>query len=420
MREAIKVSVLGGSGVYTPGLIIALLSRINELPRINLVLCGRTEEKLNKILKVADVLLKDKKDKIKVVSTTDFEKGIEGSDIVINQIRVGGFSARAKDEEFAREMGIVEEETMGIVGLANSIRTIPVVLKYAAIVEKRAPDAYFLNFTNPASMVIRALTLKTKLKVFGVCDLPEVITHRIASILNFNRNDLYFKYSGLNHLGWVYDVLKNGKTVLKGILDKSDRFKDLGIKKEYIDIAKAIPVPFLKFYYDPEEQIEKFKNKGLTRGEELLRLEDMLLSSYSEINESASPDEIKTLLFKSRRPVWYEYSVVPVLVSLFGKSGNVHIIMHKNDGVIDFLDKDDIIESNAYIDRMGIKMIKDGDLPVEVQGLIKSVALYERYSVEAVFNPTERNLIKALVMHPLVPSLKVVKKSIKYLREQRK
>ena len=419
MREAIKISVLGGSGVYTPGLVMALLDRIEELPRINLVLCGRTEEKLKAVLKVAESLVKGLENKIRVVSTTDFEKGLEGSDIVINQIRVGGFSARAKDEEFARELGIVEEETMGVVGLANAMRTIPVVLKYASIVEKVAPDAYFLNFTNPASMVIRALSLKTDLKVFGVCDLPEVITHRIADILNTKREELYFKYAGLNHLGWVFDVLKNGKSLLNAVLEKADRFEDLGIRREYIEIGGAIPVPFLKFYYEPGKQIEHARSRNITRGEELLNLEGFLLSAYRDKKILSNPESIRELLFKNRKPVWYEYSVVPVIVSLFGNKAGTHIIMYRNNGVIDFLEDGDIIEANASIDNMGIKMIKDGRLPDIAEGLMKSVALYEKYAVEAVFDPTDINLIRALMMHPLVESIETARASIRYIKSQR-
>ena len=418
MRDAIKISVLGGSGVYTPGLILSLIDNIKNLPRINLVLCGRTQEKLDKIFDVSNSITKKFADRINIVATTNFESGIEGSDIIINQIRVGGFAARQKDEEFAREIGIVEEETMGIIGLANALRTVPVVLKYASLAEKYAPDAYFLNFTNPASMVIRALNIRTKLKIFGVCDLPEVITHRISAILNISRENLYFKYVGLNHLGWVIDVLKNGDSLMRSVIEKADRFEDLGIKEDIIKFSGAVPVPFLKFYYSPDEQTKKSKKRELTRGKELLLLEEELIKSYSDDEVKNDPETIKSLLFNKRKPVWYEYSVVPSIVSLFGNRKSTHIIMHKNDGVLDSLENDDIIEANAYIDENGIKMIKDGELPAIGKGLVKSVAAYERFCVEAIFDPTDNNLLKALMAHPLVPSYSVAKRSLTYLRKQ--
>ena len=418
MREAIKISVLGGSGVYTPGLVLSLIENIDSLPKINLVLCGRTQEKLNRIYEVTSSIAKRFTDKINIVSTTNFESGIEGSDIVINQIRVGGFEARQRDEEFAREIGVVEEETMGIVGLANALRTVPVVLKYASIVEKYAPDAYFLNFTNPASMVIRALSKRTKLKVFGVCDLPEVITHRISAILNIARENLYFKYVGLNHLGWVIDVLKNGNSLMKTVIEKADRFEDLGIKRDIIEFSGAVPVPFLKFYYEPDEQIKKAKERELTRGKELLLLEGELIKSYSKDEVKNDPEKVKSLLFQKRKPVWYEYSVVPSIVSLFGKRHSTHIIMYPNNGVLNILDDDDIIEGNAYLNENGIKMINDGKLPQVAEGLVKSVARYERFCVEAIFDPTDTNLLKALLAHPLVPSYNIAKKSLGYLRKQ--
>ena len=418
MREKIKITVLGGSGVYTPGLVISLMKSIDKLPEINLVLCGRTEKKLEIVFMTADRIARESEGRLKIERTTSVEGAVEGSDIVINQIRAGGFTARAEDESFAETLGIVEEETIGIVGLANALRTIPVVMRYAELIERISPDAWLLNFTNPASMTIRAIKKKTRLKVFGVCDLPEVMTHTIAESIGEERQSMYFQYAGINHLGWITDVIKSGKSVFSRVIEKSGEFNKLGIAAEIVRFTGAVPVPFLKYYYNPDEQIEKAGRKSMTRGDELKKLENELMGAYSDESLRNNTREIKSLLFSRRNPVWYEYCVVPVIISLFGNIHSTHIIMMENNGVVEELDRDDVVEITAYIDENGIKPVKDGVIPVNGRGLLRSVACFERLAVEAVFHPTEENILKALLCHPLVPSLNIAKAALPYLMKQ--
>jgi 6-phospho-beta-glucosidase len=418
MKKRIRIAVLGGSGVYTPGLVLSLVKNIQKLPETDIFLFGRTEDKLEKIYSVSDLIASESEGKLKVYRTTRVEEAIEGSDVIINQIRAGGFNARSGDESFAGEMGIVEEETIGVVGLSNALRTIPVVLRYAEMTERLAPDAWFLNFTNPASMTIRAIKQKTSLKVFGVCDLPEVLAHTIADSIGEGRENLYFRYTGINHMGWVTDVIKSGKSIFDRVLKISWKLGKIGIDPQIIKFTGAVPVPFLKYYYHPDKQIEKAATKGITRGDELKMLEAELLNAYSDENIKSKIGGIKSLLFQKRNPVWYEYCVVPVLVSLFGSVHSTHIVMLENNGAVAELANDDIVEINAYIDENGIKPVKDGNVPVNAKGLLQSVACFERLAVDAVFEPSEENMLKALVTHPSVRSFRIAKESLSYLMKQ--
>ncbi len=418
MKKKIRIAVIGGSGVYTPGLMLSLVKNMEKLPETDIVLCGRTENKLEKIFYVSELIASESEGRLKVYRTARVEEAIEGSDVIINQVRVGGFGARSGDESFAGDMGIVEEETIGVVGLSNALRTIPVVLHYAELAERLAPDAWFLNFTNPASMTIRAIKQKTSLKVFGVCDLPEVLAHTIADALGESRENLYFRYAGINHMGWITDVIKAGKSIFDRVLEISGKLGTLGVDPEIIKFTGAVPVPFLKYYYHPDKQIEKAGQKGMTRGDELKMLEAELINAYSDENINGKIGDIKSLLFQKRDPVWYEYCVVPVLVSLFGSVHSTHIVMLENNGAVEELADDDIVEITAYIDENGIKPVKDAKVPVNAKGLLQSVACFERLAVDAVFEPAENNMLKALVSHPSVRSFRTAKESLPYLMKQ--
>ena len=64
-------------------------------------------------------------------------------------------AGRARDERLAIEHGLAGQETTGPAGAAMALRTLPVTLAHAKIVEQVAPKTWFINFTNPAGLITR-------------------------------------------------------------------------------------------------------------------------------------------------------------------------------------------------------------------------------------------------------------------------
>ena len=101
---------------------------------------------------------------------SQLEDAAEGADFALNRIRVGGIAGRARDERIAIEHGLAGQETTGPAGAAMALRTIPVTLQHARTVERVAPAAWFINFTNPVGLITQALMQHTSLQVTGICD----------------------------------------------------------------------------------------------------------------------------------------------------------------------------------------------------------------------------------------------------------
>ena len=169
MLDPIKIVVLGGSGVATPDLASALAETRGRTRPIELVLVGRSREKLETVAGVAR-LMTDNDPLIQVTAETDTAAALAGAEIVLNQIRVGGLEARTFDESFPHAIGLPGEETVGPGGFANASRTIPVVLEYARMIEKICPQATLLTFANPSSLVQYAITHYTAVRAVGLCD----------------------------------------------------------------------------------------------------------------------------------------------------------------------------------------------------------------------------------------------------------
>ena len=94
--------------------------------------------------------------KAKVVKYADRLDALRGAKYVINCIQVGGYDpCTITDFEIPKKYGLRQTigDTHGIGGMFRALRTIPVMLDFAKDMEKVCPDALFINYTNPMSML---------------------------------------------------------------------------------------------------------------------------------------------------------------------------------------------------------------------------------------------------------------------------
>lgn len=224
-KSRIRLSVIGGSSVSTPELVVAWLAAAGEaasegrlLPALDLVLQGQTPTKLEAVAAACRGLVDRARSEaaapgaptlpadVAVRTTTSLDQALEGADFVLNQVRVGGFAARAQDERFPRELGLIGEETLGAGGFANALRTIPVVLDQARAMERLCPGALLVILANPASLVQHAVARYTRVPTVGVCDMPALLQESAAKALNLPCSELDVSYVGMHHLGWITSV----------------------------------------------------------------------------------------------------------------------------------------------------------------------------------------------------------------------
>ena len=105
-------------------------------------------------------------------------EAVTGADVVFSAIRVGGAAGRVRDERRALDLGVLGQETVGAGGIAYALRTLPVALDAAQVIRDVAPDAWLINFTNPAGLVTEALRTVLGDRVIGICDSPIGLVRR--------------------------------------------------------------------------------------------------------------------------------------------------------------------------------------------------------------------------------------------------
>ncbi len=213
-----KIAVLGGGGFRVPMVYGALLARAERLGLEQVALYDLEEGRLAQIAPVLEGLERERGTRLAFSSTTRLDDALDGADFVFCAIRVGNLEGRVVDERVPLDEGVVGQETTGPGGLCFALRTVPVMVDVARRVAERAPQAWFVNFTNPAGLVTEAIRAELGDRAVGICDSPAGLCRRVAAALGRRPEELWFDYFGLNHLGWLRGVYDGERDLLPGLL----------------------------------------------------------------------------------------------------------------------------------------------------------------------------------------------------------
>ncbi|MGM0369121.1 MAG: glycosyl hydrolase family 4 [Bacillota bacterium] len=400
-----KLSVIGGSGLYTPLLFEAIVNNQPAIDFDEVCLNGRTESKLKLVTEVCQNLVEESEFDFEVSYTTDRKEALLDSDYVLTQIRVGGMKARAFDEEFPLEYDIIGEETVGPGGFANALRTVPVMLEIAREIEEYAPDSLVINLTNPASIVQQAIEEKTDVNIVSICDLPVGVINKMADLLETTSSELDVDYLGLNHLGWYTAVYQNGENKLEQVLTEVEKL-DLGVDGALIRDLEAVPVPYLKYYYHPQQQVKQAKQKEQLRAKELLATGEKIREELAE-NPTEIPESIH-----QRGAIWYSDVIVPLIAALQNKEPRKFILNLPNDNLIPQLDEKVIIEVPAVVNSSGIRTLEVPDVPEQLTGILSQAANYRNLATKAAISQNKNDILVALMANPQVSSYDLANKLV--------
>lgn len=254
-----KIAIIGAGSTYTPELMEGIIKRSGSLPVRELALMDIDARKLDIVGDLSARMAAAAGMDCRVVKTQELDEALSGADFVLGQIRVGKLPARVLDEQIPLKYGMIGQETCGIGGFFKAMRTIPVMLDIARRMETLCPDAWLINFSNPAGILTEAILNHSKIKMLGLCNVPYNMTKSIRSKMELPEARL--TYVGLNHLSWITGIEQDGRDYLQDALAQglnSETMKNIpssGFSQELVQTIGAIPSSYLEYYY--------FKNKKL-------------------------------------------------------------------------------------------------------------------------------------------------------------
>ncbi|TDD31310.1 6-phospho-beta-glucosidase [Actinomadura sp. KC06] len=430
-----KLAILGGGGFRVPYVYEALL-RDRGSPRIDEVWLHDTDPARLKVMTAVLAALGDgAAGAPEVFTATGLDRALDGADFVFSAIRVGGTAGRVCDERVALGLDVLGQETTGPGGIAYGLRTVPVMTRIARRVRELAPDAYVINFTNPAGMITEAMQAVLGDRVLGVCDTPSGLGTRVAAALGLDPSRLRLDYVGLNHLGWTRRVLHDGADVLPAVLADDGLLGSLeeGVVfgREWLRDLGTIPNEYLYYFYFNREAVRATLDAPQTRGEFLAAQQAAFYERAAAASGGAAVElwretvaarsasymaEMKGSATGAEQaghsgvdPVDEGYAgvAVRVMAAIARDEPATMILNVRNGATVAALPPDAVVEMPVRVDAAGVHPLPLDQPDLHQAGLMQQVKAVERLTIRAALTGSRPDAAKAFALHPLVDSVSV-------------
>ena len=429
-----SIVVAGGGSTFTPGIVLMLLENLDKFPIRQIKFYDNDAQRQEVIAKACDIIIKEKAPDINFVYTTDPETAFTDVDFVMAHIRVGKYAMREKDEKIPLKHGVLGQETCGPGGIAYGMRSIGGVIELVDFMEKYSPNAWMLNYSNPAAIVAEATRrLRPNSKILNICDMPIGIEIRMAEMLGLkSRKDMVIRYFGLNHFGWWTDIRdKHGKDLMPELKEKVAKigynveiegenteasWNDTFIKARDVFAVDPTTLPntYLKYYLFPDYVVEH-SNPNHTRANEVMEgREKFVFGECRTIAEKGTAKDSKLHVDD------HASYIVDLARAIAYDTKERMLLIVENDGALSNFDPTAMVEVPCLVGSNGPEKIVQGKIPQFQKGLMEQQVSVEKLTVEAWIEGSYQKLWQAITLSRTVPSASVAKAILDDLIEANK
>lgn len=423
-----QLTIVGGGGFRVP-LLYRALAGDPASPVDHLVLTDSDATRLEVVSRVIAGLGDSPRPHVR--TTTDVGSAVDGADVVVVAIRVGGTSGRVRDEEIALRHGLLGLDSVGAGSLAHGLRAVPVARALAALIAERAPHARVINLTNPAGVITRAMHDRLGDRVIGVCDTPMRLVTRVATAIRHPIHE--FDYVGVNHLGWLRSAIVNGRDVLPALLEAEETLAGIPearmLGQDVVESLRALPIEYLYYYWYEREAGARLRSRE-PRGRQVH------IQQRTFFDAAAANPPLAAALWEaavreradsrgergngaaprtSATPGGTDSGVVlPLLRALSGSAPPAWIILGVRNlqagrRAIAQLPDDALVEIPCLVNPEGIHPRPVAPVTCEMAGLMTQVSGSEELALRAATEHDPVLALRSFACHPLVDSLSVAR-----------
>jgi 6-phospho-beta-glucosidase len=387
------VTIIGG-GAFAPRLCEALARGV-DLPEVQLRLWARREERVQILAEHGARRIAAVRPGWTLRAASSLEDALAASAIVALLVRVGGLRARAWDETFPCRFGLVGDEGLGPGGIANAWRTLPELRRIAQAIQRVAPGARVINLMAPLGITTRLL-LEQGLDAFGLCELPLLTIEGWLAATGHSSAEATWRYGGLNHLGWFWDVRAGGEDVLRRLAAGSSAiFGAAPIDRPTLERYHAAPLRYFYEVVDPEAGRRLGLERPPGRARRLIELADALFRRFSETPGAAAPEE------EARPTPWLDRAFAPVVSSLLGGPPHEGFVNLRNGTLLPELPPELVVEVAATFSTSGARPVAPGRLPGPVADFLRAMGRSETLTFRAADRQDPGLLADAIQALPL-------------------
>lgn len=336
---------------------------------------------------------------------TDRKEALSGAKYVVNAIQVGGYDpCTITDFEIPKKYGLRQTiaDTVGIGGIFRNLRTIPVMLDFAADIREVCPDALFLNYTNPMAVLTNVMNTYGGVRTVGLCHSVQACIPELFKSLGLEKEGVKAKIAGINHMAWLLEVTKDGVDLYPEIKKRAAEKQ----KEKHWDMVRyEMMLKFGHYITESSEHNAEYHPYFIKRNypelvdrfniplDEYPRRCIEQISKWKKMREDLVNDANLTHV-RSHEYASYIFEAIETDVP-FKIGGNV-----MNTGLITNLPREACVEVPCLVDRNGVTPTYVGDLPPQLAALNRTNINTQLLTIEAAITRKREHIYHAAMLDP--------------------
>jgi alpha-galactosidase len=409
----LKITFLGaGSTVFARNLLGDCMSS-EHLRDCEIALYDIDPQRLKESEQILAAINKGKGGRSKItgfIGTDNLENALRGATFAVNAIQVGGYDpCTITDFEIPKKYGLRQTiaDTLGIGGIMRALRTIPVMEQFARAMEKVCPEALFLNYTNPMSMLSGFMHRYTGIKTVGLCHSVQGCSYWLLKELGMEdrmegRRELI---AGINHMGWLLNIFDKNNVDLYPEIRR--RAKEKNAKEKHNDMVRFDYIEKLGYYCTESSEHNAEYNPYYIKGKypDLIDRFNIPLDEYPRrcIEQIAGwKQEYEKIANESslenKRSGEYASYIMEAIVTNkpYKIGGNVP----NWGGLIENLPAEACVEVPCLVDGSGVTPCHVGKLPVQLAAMNMTHINVHLIAIEAAVTKKREHVYHAAMLDP--------------------
>ncbi|MDY4041104.1 MAG: 6-phospho-alpha-glucosidase [Collinsella sp.] len=423
IKDQFTVCIVGGGSRYTPGILKMLVAEKERFPLAKVILFDNEAERQEKVGAYGRILMKEYYPECEVIDTTDPDVAFTDIDFAFMQIRAGRMMMRRSDEHIALKHGCIGQETCGAGGFAYGMRSIPAVCDLIRQIRERSPEAWVLNYSNPAAIVAEATkrVFPGDKRIINICDMPVGIMNQYADELGVPRNQIEPRYFGLNHFGWFTAVLDKdtGEDYLPRLREifsqdlPEDAFSDIDaswsetfhfMRKMVRECPEGmLPNTYLQYYLYRDHMLS-IEDPEHTRADQVLEGHEK--QTFEMIEEVVAAGKLEgtkyAFTLEDLKDDDHATYIADLAYALSHNTHDIFLCMTENTGIVSNLTEGMMVEVPCMVGTNGVEPLNVGEIPTFQKGLLENQYAYEKLTADAALEGSYRKALDALTLNRLV------------------
>ena len=402
----LKLTIVGAGSVYTALMVRSLMltRQRGGLPEVELALMDITDERLKIMEALAHKMAAEAGVEVKISRTLKLAEALDGADFVITTFRVGGLEGRLADETIPLEHQMLGQETVGAGGTFLCLRTVPAMLTVVREMERRCPNAWLVNYTNPANFIVDAVRRTSNVRVVGLCDGVLGILRLVQKLLGSDSIDGIDPHvAGVNHCTWTLELYHNGRDVypeMHELVERIDPNKFTDREKLAVRMYRIFGLlpgssAYTRYFWNVRPVMEEFTApEFIPKARVMMRMFNETFAYFESVKENVLSLE------KHVGDLEHGDQAIRFIEAVAGDLDEIQIVNVENRAAIPNLPDDAIVEVPGKVAASGITPVPTGPLPKGLVGVVRAQLEHAELSVDAALSGDPKLAVQAVMAHP--------------------